>query len=31
MCDVYMGSWLESLRKNSYVMEFCVEFDYDHF
>jgi len=24
MCDVYMGSWLESLRKNGYVMSFVL-------
>jgi len=22
MCDVYMGLWLEILKKNSYVMEY---------
>ena len=31
MCDVYMGSWMESWRKNGYMMEFYVEFKCDHF
>ena len=31
MCDVYMGSWQDFLRKNGYMMEFGDEFEYDQF
>jgi len=31
MRDVYMGLWLEILRKSGYVKEFGVKFEYDQF
>jgi hypothetical protein len=31
MSDVYMGLWLEILRKSGYVKEFGVKFEYDQF
>jgi len=31
MCYVYMGLWLDILRKSSYLMDICVEFEYDQF